>query len=190
MAERYAGISIYAAGKITKNGWRHRLFPITDYYDYSAGDNGGAPPWPAALPIQSLPGATYVGPHFLADDHGCFHGKNTHGVAAGGSSLCVGNPGITRPDVVKSCLTAIEDATHVFAWIDEPTAYGTLVELGYASAQGKHIHLYIAQDCAQADDLWFAGQLAATARAVDAKAAWDDFTQQLARSNVVPFPQG
>jgi hypothetical protein len=32
------------------------------------------------VPIKSLPGATYVGPHFLSDDHGCYHAEpNSHG---------------------------------------------------------------------------------------------------------------
>ncbi|MBE1577679.1 hypothetical protein ACFORH_10855 [Amycolatopsis roodepoortensis] len=168
----YEGIRIYAAGKITKNGWRHRLFPIADDHDYT----GTYPSWPDGLAIDDLPGAVYVGPHFLSCDHGCFHGENTHGVAGQGC----GGEGLSRPDVLKRCLTAIEHATHVFAWIDKADAYGSLVELGYARALGKHIHLYLAEDLDVADDLWFAAQASAVySTAKTATHAWEDFAARL-----------
>jgi hypothetical protein len=175
----YQGIVVYAAGKIEKNGWRHQLFPIADDYDYSRG-NGAAPLWPEEMPIADLPGAVYVGPHFLSDDHGCFHGPNSHGVAAGDAACGGVYPGMSRPDVAKRCLSAIEQATHVFAWIDDSTAYGTLVELGYARALGKRVHLYMSEKCADVQDMWFAMQITTTSgMAPDVRTAWDDFVVRL-----------
>jgi hypothetical protein len=172
----FQGIKIYAAGKIEKNGWRHQLFPISDGHDYAA----PLPPWPDQVLIPTLPGAVYVGPHFLSDDHGCFHGANSHGVAAGDSACGGAYPGMSRPDVVKRCLSAIEQATHVFAWIEDSTVYGTLVELGYARALGKHVHLYMSETCPDAQDMWFAAQITTTVEStLDARTAWDDFILRL-----------
>jgi hypothetical protein len=170
-------VRIYAAGKITKNGWRHKLFPVESGYDYS---NSTAYAWPDEIAIPGLPGAVYVGPHFLSDDHGCFHGENLHGVAAG-SAACGGvYPGLSRPDVAKRCLAALEEATHVFVWIDDPSAYGTLVEIGYARALGKQVHVYVSDKCDQLADLWFAGQIAsAYVETKDYVAAWEDFCLRL-----------
>ncbi|MET8993743.1 hypothetical protein [Amycolatopsis sp. NPDC004169] len=180
----YQGIEIYAVGKIEHNGWRTQLLPVCKEYDYGNDRTGIQPPWPVN-PIVDLPGALYVGPHFLGDDHGCFHGENTHGVAAGGAACGEAYVGLSRPDVVKRCLTAIEQATHVFAWIDKGDAYGSLVELGFARGLGKQIYLYLAEDLAEEEDMWFAGQISSfTGRAKTAHAAWEDFTLRLPRNSL------
>ncbi|OLZ46552.1 hypothetical protein BS329_30470 [Amycolatopsis coloradensis] len=180
----YQGIEIYAVGKIEHKGWRNQLLPVFDDYDYSNDQTGVQWPWPAN-PIRDLPGAMYVGPHFLGDDHGCFHGENTHGVAAGDAACGGAYRGLTRPDVVKRCLMAIEQATHVFAWIDKGDAYGSLVELGYARALGKHIYLYLAEDLPEENDLWFATQVSSFAgRAKTAREAWEDLTLRLPGSRL------
>ncbi len=173
----FKGIRVYAAGKITKNGWRHGLFPVIDDADY---ENPDATPWPSDAPIgSSLPGAVYVGPHFMSDDHGCYHGENSHGVAAG-DMACSVYPGLSRPEVAARCLGAIRSATHVFAWVDDPTCHGTLVEIGYARALGKQVHLYTHGGRKELDDLWFAGQIAtAHGSATTAKEAWADFCLRL-----------
>ncbi|MFJ8690207.1 nucleoside 2-deoxyribosyltransferase [Micromonospora wenchangensis] len=173
----YNGIRIYAAGKITKNGWRHSLFPIHSDTDYEHPDRH---PWPAAVPIRSLPGAMYVGPHFISDDHGCYHGPNQHGVAASDDACGGAYPGLRRPEVAARCLDAITRSTHVFAWVDSPTAHGTLVELGYARALGKPVHLYTQAGVKELDDMWFAGQIAtAHGLAGSAEEAWQDFRLRL-----------
>lgn len=173
----YDGIRIYAAGKISQNGWRHTLFPVQTINDY---DEPPTQPWPSAVPIGSLPGATYVGPHFMGDDHGCYHGENRHGVAAGGRACGDAYPGLSRPDVASRCLDAINRATHVFAWINDPTAHGTLVEVGYARALGKQVFVYTQSGRKELDDMWFAGQIAtAHAAAATADDAWNDFRLRL-----------
>ncbi|MCY1141568.1 hypothetical protein OWR29_26520 [Actinoplanes sp. Pm04-4] len=178
--ERFSGVRIYAAGKIVQNGWRTSLFPVTDWAQY---EDPSLRIWPDAVPIRSLPGGVYVGPHFLSDDHGCFHGTNAHGVAAGSAACGGAYPGLPREEVVKRCLAAIEDCTHIFAWIDEPTAYGSLAEIGYARALGKRIYLYLPAGVQALDDLWFAMQMAElTSRVADVDAAWNDFTDRLTRS--------
>ena len=175
----YSGVRVYAIGKIEQNGWRNSLFPIRrspDDWEYPE-----AEPWPSDTPIRELPGAVYVGPHFYSDDHGCYHrGSNSHGVAAG-SSACGGvYPGLTRPEVVKRCLAAIEDSTHIFGWIDDPSAYGSLVELGYARALNKHTSLYFSSE-AKLSDLWFSTQICSSfSEMSDYRSAWDDFCARIA----------
>jgi hypothetical protein len=66
----------------------------------------------------------------------------------------------------------------VFAW-DDPTAYGSLVEIGYAKALNKRVHLYFdqAKDLA---DLWLASQVStAFSQSENPFAAWDDFCLRL-----------
>ena len=127
-----------------------------------------------------MPGAVYVGPYFLSDDHGCYHsGPNSHGVAAGGRACGEAYPGLSRPDVAKRCLSAIESATHIFCWIEDPTAYGSLVEIGYGKALNKRVDIYF-KTSANLDDLWFAGQIStAFSEAADVETAWADFCLRL-----------
>ncbi|MFI7077545.1 nucleoside 2-deoxyribosyltransferase [Verrucosispora sp. NA02020] len=169
----FEGIRVYAAGKITQNGWRHSLFPIFDDADTT---NPDRQPWPEEVRIPALPGAVYVGPHFMSDDHGCYHGENMHGVAAGEHACGGAYPGLSRPEVAQRCLAAIRLSTHVFAWLDDPTCHGSLVEIGYARALGKQVFVYTKAGQKDLADLWFAKQIAnAHAEAATAEGALADF---------------
>jgi very-short-patch-repair endonuclease len=93
-----------------------------------------APAWPV---LRNAIGGyfDYTGPYFASDDHGCFHGPTSHGCAE-----CMdGYDTLPRKLVVKCCLSAIARSDLIFAWIEDPTAHGTLAELGYAHALGKKI---------------------------------------------------
>jgi hypothetical protein len=175
---QYSNIRVYCIGKISHNGWRNQLFPIRN----ETAPDSSAPQyweWPD-IPIERLPGAAYVGPYFLSCDHGCYHSEpHSHGVAAGGDAEGGAYPGLSRPDVAKRCLSAIESATHIFAWIDDTTAYGSLVEIGYAKALNKSVHLYFSST-ADLGDLWFAGQVSSSfSKSNSASAAWEDFCLRL-----------
>lgn len=112
----------------------------------------------------------------MSDEHGCYHGTNSHGISAGEHTCGGAYPGLTRPDVVKRCLVAIERATHLLVWLDDPTAYGTLVEVGYAHALGRQVYLYTKQGVAGLNELWLAGQVATHHAAVrNHREACDDF---------------
>jgi len=181
---QFEGVKIYAIGKISQNGWRNRLFPIVDWLDNC--QEPGETPWPDEMKIRDLPGAVYVGPHFLSDDHGCYHGANAHGVSAGGAACGDAYPGLSRPEVAQRCLAAIGRATHIFGWIDEPSAYGSLVELGYARALGKQTHVYMCDERPDLADLWFAGQVAhGHVWVKDADVAWADFKLRLSATRVM-----
>lgn len=132
--------SIYLAGKIDKDDWRHDLLGWKLRGAWEMDANGG---WPSSWPVLKgcvLDTFDYVGPYFISDDHGCGHGPGTHGCAEDGSLLCGSGGDLPkRPEVRDLCLAAIDTADIVFAWLDDLTAYGTLVEIGYAKGRGKHI---------------------------------------------------
>lgn len=178
-------MKVYLAGKVRKNCWRHDLVPelrsAADYPIWDASGTHGAMYWPQILG-GLLGGHTYVGPYFISCDHGCAHGSNTHGVGA--SEVyegCFSVNGPTKQHTVDLCLSAIDDADVVFAWIDPEaladrlvfTGYGTLFELGYAAANGKRIVLAMPKPN---EDTWFAQQFAeAVLYAPTAKEAWIDW---------------
>jgi hypothetical protein len=103
--------------------------------------------------------AAYVGPFVMSDDHGCFHGTNTHGQGAWDACGGAYQGLTTRTEVAERARRGIACADHVFAWLDDLTAYGTLVEIGLATGLGKRVWIYTAPGKDHAD-LWFASHLA------------------------------
>lgn len=147
--------SIYLAGKISKGDWRHDVVPLRAAWGR---DNSGEMPtvgWPV-LPKSVLGTFDYVGPHFISDDHGCAHGRDRHGCGAG-DYVCGAYPGPTRERMRDLCLSAIYRADIFFAWLDDPSAYGTLVELGFATALRKRVVIGVPREGVEAlEDMWFA----------------------------------
>jgi len=158
---------IYLAGKIAQNDWRHS---IAEVGNYSEGDSEPTTWGPVQTAFE---GVTYVGPFFVGCDHGCTHGGDAHGRSGG----CV--TGGDRSRTANDCLSQVASADLVFAWLDELTpdashssAYGTLVEIGYALALRKPVVVAAARapydpnaglvmvDRHPIDDLWFAWSLA------------------------------
>ena len=174
-------MKIYAAGKVAQGNWRERIFGIRGVWDLD--DMEKMTPWPEIKGDDSNPFTgedwTYVGPYALSCDHGCMHGANQHGLNADGTGEGGAYPGVHRDEIHRRCLEAIDACTHVFAWIDDPTAYGTLVEIGYALARGKSVHVYF--DSAKRSsllDLWFAAYSGKFAWAANADSAWSAFLRQ------------
>ena len=129
--------SIYIAGKIEQNCFRHDLVHGLR---------------------ESLDGASieterfiYTGPFFYGCDHGCCHGPSTHGRGSGGCTVTTG-----RLDTYLRCLKGIQRADLLIAYITSNTCYGTLFELGIAQQAGKIIVMVYSPEMAvQRDDLWF-----------------------------------
>ncbi len=118
---------LYLAGKIAHKDWRHdvlRGVPLNSGRDDKTS-------W-SVVEHGLDKDVHYTGPFFLSDDHGCTHGPGTHGRGHD----CGSNGGDSRRDTVRLCLKAIESSTGVFAWLDDPTAHGTLFEIGYAKGRG------------------------------------------------------
>ncbi|MFF5537802.1 DUF559 domain-containing protein [Streptomyces cinerochromogenes] len=131
--------SIYLAGKIGPGDWRYDLIGYRLRGAWEVDDHHPSEPWPV-LKRGVLGFFDYVGPYFVSDDHGCGHGPNTHGCGNDGAVPCFTYENLPKRNQVRElCLSAIDTADIVFAWLDDLTAYGTLVEIGYAKGRGKTI---------------------------------------------------
>lgn len=169
-------MKIYLAGKVEKNDWRHTAVRGIDEVCFDLYYNP-CQEWPI-LPRAIADKYDYCGPYFISCDHGCSHEKNSHGYGKGcGANFDielydhVNGTEASRVHVTIECKKAIKASDVVFAWIDDLTAYGTLFELGYATALGKKIYLYLKKEIPenpndwisilecertyQFDDLWF-----------------------------------
>lgn len=76
-------------------------------------------------------------------------------------SGCIGEGPPLRQHIVSLCWHAIQRCDVLFAWLDDPTAYGSLVEIGWAHALQKPV--WIASPT-WLPDLWFAYTLATQVR--------------------------
>jgi very-short-patch-repair endonuclease len=121
-------VKIYLAGKIAQNDWRHDIVQdpdeLNECYNYSTNT--------LAWPTVPIPGTqlVYVGPYFEASGHGSGHDCGNHGTQS------------AMHTTAQRCRAAIQDCDVFFAWMgDGETAFGTLVEIGIASALNKEIFL-------------------------------------------------
>ena len=172
--------SVYLAGKVGHTDWRHSLFPLRHVeLRYQA------PMDRVVLDQEPLTrdGFEYAGPYFLSDDHGCFHGPTRHGLIdpgwADGVSVADENfpQHLERRTVLNSCLYWLSTAKAVFCWIDSETAYGTLVEIGYAAALQKTIFVAFSGEI-DVPELWFARQIADKTICADSiEDAWSSFVR-------------
>lgn len=130
--------SLYLAGKIDKNDWRHDLVPDLRGHLWTDG------PIDTAL-------YKYVGPFFVACDHGCNHKPSSHSATAGYE---FGESEFTRSNVISNNNSALNAADLVFAYINAPDCFGTLVELGWALRAGKRVVVVFATEILF-DDFWY-----------------------------------
>jgi len=155
--------TIYLAGKITKDCWRHEIVDGLREANYTADDS--LPQRWEVIRGCIGPGHHYAGPFFTSCDHGCAHGAGTHGLAARpdttGEESCgciqVCDFGDRQRRVRSLCLNGIQACDLFFAWIAERDCYGTIAELGYARALGREI---VVAGPRAIDDMWFIYTLA------------------------------
>lgn len=133
---------VYFAGKITKNDWRDDLPSRSRGEPPSPEDHLQSP---AFDPTYEIDNGDFIdiGPFFIACDHGCSHGPNNHGVAVG----CADGDVFDRAAlVVDVSMKRVARCDLFYAFVNAATAYGTLVEIGYAKALGKRIVLQFTPD--------------------------------------------
>lgn len=144
------GRSIYLAGKITawSKGMHDWRFDIVDGLE-GAVWNYARHRGSSLLPKAIFGTFHYVGPFFTnLDDFLSGHGGGLpafpHAVQPEITGMWKhsGDTPLVRRFVTQTCLSAISSADLVFAWIDSPDCYGTVFELGYAHALGKHVAVY------------------------------------------------
>lgn len=166
-AKKYRQYTFYFCGKINHTDWRHTLLNLrSEEYpldDYRAG-------YSPVVHHGLGAGLHYGGPFFVACDHGCYHGDNSHGVGRH-KQTCEGGQSVpSNLEVVANSQISIATADIVFAWLDDLTAYGSFAELGFASALRKQIWIAWPKPL---PDLWFIQQMAtATVLADTAKLAF------------------
>jgi len=143
------GVTVYLAGRF-ENDWRHalcgssyRTSSLEEYQDKES--------------IGTSFGRRCIGPWFLDTMGG--HGEMGHEsmtVFHGSAEPFEGHQGI----VLNQCLSQIQKADMVFAWIDDGEAYGTIAEIGYAKALGKKVWIGMSEDMEQLYDTWFVEHMA------------------------------
>jgi hypothetical protein len=174
-------IKIYFAGKISHSDWRHKIIPNLRNASNDVGVGSSCPeiehvghlgryathsiefniqPNPRNVPVPAL----YVGPFFVGCDHGCFHGKNSHGTLGALNDTKAHDLDSTsfimaesvRDIVWSNAARQIQSCHVLLAHFDNDevcTAYGTIAEIGYASALGRRVILSGA--CHGDSNLWF-----------------------------------
>ena len=137
---------VYVAGKISKNDFRHRLVPGLANHAFGQEE------------IVTLD-FIYVGPFFVSCDHGCYHGKGTHGVT--NELGCAEELEHTRLDVISKNNAAIDSADLVFAYITATDCHGTMVEIGRVTNNLFRPRLAIAfAPGVPFDDFWYGAKQA------------------------------
>lgn len=159
-------IGIYFAGKIGIYDWRHSLLSRATGRWRKLRDSKA--PFDFNIGPHKL---TYQGPFFTSCDHGCYHGEHSHGVGLDVNTGCPRDIGgdpfpLSRPVVFRRSLEAIDRSDCLFAFIDSASAFGTLVEIGYARARGKTVLLCFADKHLQRD-MWFVSESCSILAAVD-----------------------
>jgi nucleoside 2-deoxyribosyltransferase len=163
-----AAIRVYCAGKIAKNDWRHELF--TGLRDACSQDNWDDCSGHSTLTyehaaIERHGQFVYSGPFFIARScgHGpAYHADGTHGVSMGRELCCVSSEVPNEYSVTHMCRGWIKESDAMFVWLDDPTAYGTVAEIGYAVGAGIPVFLFEPEKTTmmQARDMWFPRALA------------------------------
>lgn len=155
---------VYFAGKIGRDDWRHSLSRDSRW---GAVEDYGGEAWyqknlfdPNLLYDEGR--FFYGGPFFVSCDHGCAHGPNSHGVNLEGGACIEVPDGVAerRARIFEINRLRLLKASWVFAYIESPDCYGTLIELGMAHAAGIPISIGISPELAGAarDDLWMMEQ--------------------------------
>lgn len=173
-----SSMRIYFAGKIGNGDWRSELF------GYRAGGTCDGDLFDMSYTVNMGGGVVYGGPFFVSCDHGCNHGPSSHGVNAdsqNGIGACFGAPPFPnhgKRDVFEINNQRIKLADYVFAYLDDLTAYGTLVEIGFAYASGIPVAIALSPKL-ERKDIWYAIEAARLVYAGTPSDTFSKFCKQL-----------
>lgn len=179
---------IYFAGKISSNDWRHDIVPDGNLRGAVCTDDAYEDKhlFNPAFTLDCR-GFIYGGPFFVSCDHGCFHGPNNHGTGivengcgCGDDPVSAGNIASRRKMIFDINAKRLRRASRVFAYVETADCYGTLIELGMASAHGIPIAIGFSPDLPLAvrDDLWMAAQSAEHVYIGSAVDCWEEFARE------------
>lgn len=147
-------MKIYLAGKIHVecSDWRDGLVRSDVLRDPGFAQSSS---WPVVNGAV-CGGHDLTGPYFCTAKHDCEHG------AFSGRWNGIENP--DRLALARRCRDAIDRSDLLFAWLDDTSAHGTLVEIGYAAGRGVPVAIgYPANEESfntPAEAMWFACQFA------------------------------
>ncbi|HIG41220.1 MAG TPA: hypothetical protein EYQ14_11860 [Gammaproteobacteria bacterium] len=185
------GNKLYLAGRIEKRdqqlkkGYRWGLVNARNLDYPEASDPVLESTYHTSFSVDDI-ALIYTGPYTLGDDHGSSHQpfsvkpRENHCWNNGYGSRSHGSAPIAYIDydteevdrnassTFKRAMNGIAACDVFFVWLDDMEAFGTLVEIGYAKAAGKHIVLAVppmteltANNPANSrGELWFAHQAA------------------------------
>lgn len=123
---------IYLAGKIDSLDWRHHVVKgLTETLATLNPANG----WP--MLEASIHGIhDYLGPFF--------------------KKVNKEDPTQMGVKIHRLCLEAVDNSDLVYAWVDDPSCYATIYEMGYAHAKGKFTAVAYPKEFDRSE-LWFMG---------------------------------
>lgn len=127
---------VYLGGKIGKTDWRHELIPNLRSHEWSD----------RVIPTNDF---NYIGPFFVSCDHGCRHTLGQHGA----TGYC-GSPDLFRQQVYERNNQCLDDSDLLFVYIDAPDCFGTIFEVGRASAAKKRIVLCFSPEM-EPQEFWY-----------------------------------
>lgn len=159
---------VYLAGKIKQNGWRESIVGYR-----CGGLYGDTDINIVRYKVKYNDNTIITGPWFFACDHGCYHGENSHGVGIQCPNGCYGENTLNEDQVYDICTKQINNSNVIFAYIDDNTCYGSLWEIGYAKAKGKHIVIVFSNEKLMSD-MWFICQGADTVTVIDENTSLKD----------------
>lgn len=146
-------MKIYLAGRVTNADWREAIvddMPPEPRVFYRDGWVRFTPRLDGIFKVHDC-----VGPFYVAHDTAVHYNDLADLVATKhrfGMELSHTVDAI-QAEVNQACIKAIDACDLLFAWLDGPDLYGTLVEIGYARA--AHKGMWIASS-GFIDELWFA----------------------------------
>lgn len=151
---------IYAAGRIEYSRYRFGVNDCTLQYNIKPERARVAELRKCKLGDVNF---VYTGPYTYGCDHGCSHtsdrGTRSHGDGDSIDYDCaVGGHSFNH--VYMRALDGIDKCDIFFAWIEDEECFGTILEIGYAKALGKHIVIAHKDDIKPTGELWFAFQSA------------------------------
>lgn len=169
---------IYLAGKIEKNGWREE---IVGYRCNGMGGGDYSKEEIADHYFRYNNDTIITGPWFLACDHGCYHGDNSHGLGINKLGCPEANGDIfSEKEVYDICIHQIDHSDIVFAYINDNTCYGSIYEIAYAYAVGKYV-IIIFDNEELMSDMWFMCQGAHIVDVLGDKTVKEKFDEILAK---------
>jgi hypothetical protein len=194
--------SFYLAGKITGTTWRDAIVPDWSEENHSFAycsafiDYEECKTWATVPNACSACGVNlhYTGPWWRdtrggAGGHGTSsQSRHPHGYFLDIESLNDFDRFSLLPDgfdvnaaraeVSQAVRFAVEAADLVFAWIDGPDCYGTILEIGYARALGKAVVIAMSNEFAAtkaAHEMWLATKWGYYIEAKSPAEAWSHF---------------